>query len=178
MKLQFCHLPGGEAKALRGEFFVLGHSLFMGRRTGWGQQRKRKTKASRTKHGASFLKSPLYLRGLFQLSLFILPKDYSTPTRVCSQGPPSLHLAPTFAAILFFAELPNTAAQASPWPSASWLLGSWRCAPGVPRWVALSFYQQKRRQLSPDVWSFRLQTQPCPVPYVLPRVSPSGEEGA
>ena len=45
--------------------------------------------------------------------------------------------------------------------------GSCRRALGVPRWMALSFYQQKRRLPSPDVRSLPLlQAQPCPVPSI------------
>lgn len=41
--------------------------------------------------------------------------------------------------------------------------------------MALSFHQQKRRQLSPDVKSFHLQAQPCPVLWQLPsRIRSSG----
>lgn len=49
---------------------------------------------------------------------------------------------------------------------------------GVPRWIALSFYQQKRRQPSPDGRSLALLQALCPAlcpGSFLPRIRSSGE---
>lgn len=78
-----------------------------------------------------------------------------------------LATAPASAAISDFAELPCTAAQLTPGPPPAGCRGAGDVFLGVSGWADLSFYQQQKRQLSPEVRTFLLQVQLCPVPCVL-----------
>lgn len=108
--------------------------------------------------------------GLF-IAPEVIPPDKALPLDHPPR-PPNLPLPQQ----LPFSKLPNREAPPSPSPLAVDCPEAADMLLGVPRWIALSFYQQKRRQPSPDGRSLTLLQALCPAlcPGSSPRIRSSG----
>lgn len=111
-----------------------------------------------------FFEGPLGPKKPAPPGLFIAP-ELIPPGKGLPTGQPSLDhpTPPLLQQLPSFPKLPNREAHLHP------ALCQWTDCPGaadmllgVPMWMALSFYQQKRRQLSPDGRSLALLQALCP----------------
>lgn len=112
--------------------------------------------------GEQFFEGPLGPKKPAPPGLFIAP-EVIPPDKGLPTGPPSLdHPTPPLPQHLpSFPKLPNREAPPSPSPLSVDCLGAADMLLGVPRRMALSFYQQKRRRPSPGGRSLALLQALC-----------------